>query len=155
MDDAAPLAKTDARGDLYERDFHAWGLQQAALLRAGRLGEADIENIAEEIESLSRSEKRELVSRLTVLLLHLLKWRYQASLRGASWEASVKVQRIRLTKHLDENPSLRPRVEEAMVDAYEIARLQAAGETELSIAAFPDTCPWSFDQMVDDAFWPD
>ena len=63
---------------LYDQDFYAWANEQAALLRAGRLSEADIENIAEEIESMGRSEKRELVSRLNVLLLHLLKWQYPA-----------------------------------------------------------------------------
>ena len=69
---------------LYDRDFYAWANEQAALLRAGRLSEADIENIAEEIESMGRSEKRDLVSRLTVVLLHLLKWQFQPSHRSNS-----------------------------------------------------------------------
>ena len=67
---------------LYERDFFAWSRQQAELLRAGKLAEADIEHIAEEIDSMGRTEKRELISRLSVLLLHLLKWRYQPDKRG-------------------------------------------------------------------------
>lgn len=62
-----------SNADTYSRDFCAWATEQAALLRAGRLADADIENIAEEIESMGRSEKRELVNRLTVLLTHLLK----------------------------------------------------------------------------------
>lgn len=74
---------------LYDQDFYAWANQQAALLRAGRLSEADIENIAEEIESMGRGEKRELVNRLTVLLLHLLKWQFQPSHRGNSWRLSI------------------------------------------------------------------
>ena len=86
MDDGAPLAKSEARGELYNRDFYAWGLHQAELLRAGRFGEIDIENIAEEIESLSRSDKRELSRRLSVLMLHLLKWRYQPEFRSQSWK---------------------------------------------------------------------
>ena len=65
------------KNSLYDRDFYAWANEQAALLRSGKLAEADIENIAEEIESMGRSEKRELVNRLTVLLLHLLKWQFQ------------------------------------------------------------------------------
>ena len=75
---------------LYDRDFYAWANQQAALLRAGRLAEADIENIAEEIESMGRSEKRELVSRLVVLLQHLLKWQFQPLFRGASWRLTYR-----------------------------------------------------------------
>ena len=74
---------------LYETDFYAWATRQAALLRAGRLDAADIEHIAEEIDSMGRSEKRELVSRLTVVLLHLLKWQYQPALRGNSWRLSI------------------------------------------------------------------
>ena len=75
---------------LYERDFYAWANEQAALLRAGKLDSADIENIAEEIESMGRSEKRELINRLAVLLLHLLKWRFQPGLRGNSWRATYR-----------------------------------------------------------------
>ena len=78
----------------YERDFYAWANEQAALLRAGRLGEADFKHIAEEIESMGKTEKRELVSRLTVLLLHLLKWRFQPELRSANWRLTVEEQRL-------------------------------------------------------------
>ncbi|MSW82828.1 MAG: DUF29 family protein, partial [Actinobacteria bacterium] len=70
---------------LYEADFYAWANQQAALLRRGKLSSADIAHIAEEIESMGKSEKRELINRLTVLLLQLLKWRFQPGLRGNSW----------------------------------------------------------------------
>ena len=89
------------KSTLYDRDFFAWSNEQAALLRAGKLGEADIGHIAEEIESMGKTEKRELISRLTILLLHLLKWRFQAAKRAPSWEASVRVQRNRLADHLD------------------------------------------------------
>ncbi len=73
---------------LYDHDFYAWSQEQAGLLRAGKLSEADIQHIAEEIESLGRSEKRELVSRLSILLMHLLKWQYQAPRRGRSWRTA-------------------------------------------------------------------
>src|SRR5689334_13690461 len=91
---------------LYDTDFYAWTAEQAALLRAGRLSEADVENIAEEIESMGRSERRELVNRLTVLFVHLLKWRHQPGLRPRSWALTIEQQRIQLGRHLDHNPSL-------------------------------------------------
>src|ERR1700684_1921614 len=91
---------------LYDTDFYVWANEQAALLRAGRLSEADVENIAEEIESMGRSERSELVNRLTVLLVHLLKWRYQQNLRGRSWALTIEQQRIQLSRHLVRNPSL-------------------------------------------------
>jgi hypothetical protein len=77
--------------DLYEQDFFEWTVQNAQLLRAGRLEEADLEHIAEEIEDMGRSERRELESRLSVLLSHLLKWRFQPSRRGRSWQATIRV----------------------------------------------------------------
>src|ERR1700679_4188739 len=104
----------------HQDDFHAWALEQAALLRAGRFAAADIENIAEEIESMGRGEKRELVNRLTILLLHLLKWHFQPGFRSASWNSSIREQRIRLRSHLKDNPSLKGKLDESFAEAYEL-----------------------------------
>ena len=139
----------------YETDFYGWANEQAALLRAGRLDAADIENIAEEIASMGRSEKRELVSRLAVLLTHLLKWRHQPGGRGSSWRASIRVQRKRLADHLTDNPSLKSKIAEAMSRAYEEAVVIAADETKLGEAAFQADYPWSFDEIMDADFWPE
>jgi hypothetical protein len=139
----------------YDKDFYAWANEQAALLRAGKLAEADLAHIAEEIESMGKTEKRELVSRLTVLLLHLLKWRFQPELRSTSWRLSVEEQRLQVASHLDDNPSLKALLGSAIADAYRLAVIGARRETGLGAATFPATCPWSFDQMMDDDFWPD
>ncbi len=144
-----------AKSALYETDFFAWSLEQADLLRSGKLSDADIENIAEEIASMGRTEKRELVSRLAVLLTHLLKWRFQPEKRGASWEASIRVQRNRLIDHLDDNPSLKPLLPQALANAYRDARLEAAAETGLAIVTFPGDCPWSGEQALNGEFWPE
>ncbi|WP_419757266.1 DUF29 domain-containing protein [Acidisoma sp.] len=140
--------------DLYERDFFAWANEQAELLRSGKLSDADIINIAEEIDSMGRSEKRELVSRLTILLLHLLKWQFQPTHRGASWEASVANARDHVADHLTDNPSLRVRLPEATASAYRYALREASAETGIRASAFPATCPYSFDEMMDEGFWP-
>ena len=139
---------------LYEHDFYAWANEQAALLRAGNLSVADIEHIAEEIESMGKTEKRELVSRLAVLLLHLLKWRYQPERRSANWEATVIVQRHDLSDHLADNPSLKAQLPAAISRAYSNAAPIAVGETGLPKSTFPTTCPWSFEQIMDEEFWP-
>lgn len=128
--------------DLYERDFHAWTQQQAALLRAGKLDEADIIHLAEEVESMGRCEKRELISRLSILLMHLLKWEYQPERRGTSWEATIAVQRDDLADLLADNPSLRAGLEVALEDAYRKAVLLAVAETGLPKGRFPEVCPW-------------
>ena len=109
----------------YDVDFYAWTIEQAGLLRAGWLSEADIENIAEEIDSMGRSEKRELVNRLTVLLVHLLKWQAQPAFRWNSRRLTIVEQRRRPAKHLKDNPSLRGVLAEAMATAYEFALLGA------------------------------
>jgi hypothetical protein len=139
----------------YHTDFYAWAIEQAALLREGRLASADIANIAEEIESMGRAEKRELVNRLTVLLLHLLKWHFQPGFRSASWNSSIREQRIRLRDHLDDNPSLKAELDDAFARAYKLAVIAAARETGLPEADFPKTRPYDFKQVVGDEFWPD
>ena len=140
--------------NLYEHDFYAWANEQAALLRSGKLDAADIEKIAEEIESMGKTEKRELVSRLTVLLMHLLKWQFQPERRGSSWEATITVQRDDIVDHLDDNRSLKSTLSETIVHAYRKALIMAAGETGLPKATFPHVSPWSFDQLIDPDFWP-
>ena len=149
-----PLAMP-RKSPLYDSDFYAWSRQQADLLRAGKLTQADIENIAEEIESMGRTEKRELVSRLEVLLLHLLKWRYQPDRRGPSWEASIRVQRYGIEDHLDDNPSLKPLLPQALASAYRDAALETVAETGLPGATFPAACPWTVEQALDGGFWPE
>ena len=139
---------------LHDQDFYAWTNEQARLLREGRLAEADIAQIAEEIESLGKSEKRELISRLKVLLLHLLKWQFQPGLRGNSWRATIKVQRRDLTRYLADNPSLAAQLPAVMEDAYMSAALLAFGETGLPESAFPAVCPWTYQQAADPSFWP-
>jgi len=141
--------------NLYETDFYAWSNQQAALLRAGEPATADIGHIAEEIESVGKTEKRELVSRLSVLLMHLLTWRFQPDRRSASWEATVRNQRRALTRHLRDNPSLKAKLDEAIEDAYGDARIDAYGEIGLNEDTFPQICPWSFEMIMNETFWPD
>ena len=146
---------SDPTALLYEQDFYAWANRQAALLRAGKLSDADIEHIAEEIESMGRTEKRELVSRLTVLLAHLLKWQYQSARRGNSWKHSIANSRDQLADHLADNPSLKARLPESLASAFRYARRDAASETNLDDGVFPAECPWSFEQVMAEDFWPE
>jgi hypothetical protein len=139
---------------LYDTDFYAWANTQAELLRSGRLAAADVEHIAEEIESMGRSEKRELLNRLALLLMHLLKWQVQPMLRGNSWRATIKVQRREIARHLADNPSLTARLPEVLTDAYGDAVLLAARESGLAETAFPAVIPWTFGEIMDDGFWP-
>ena len=138
----------------YEKDFYSWTQEQAELLKNGRFSELDIDNLIEEVESMGRSEKRELESRLTILLLHLLKWKYQEVRRGRSWQLSIDEQRIQFEKTLNENPGLNPAVDQIIKDAYKLAVIKAARETKISKSVFPECCPWNLAQFVEDGFYP-
>ena len=139
----------------YEQDFYGWTQEQAGLLRAGRLTDLDVDNILEEIEAMGRSERRELQSRLTVLLVHLLKWQYQPARRGTSWELTIKTQRIDYMDVMKDNPGLKPKLPEIFQAAYDLARLKAAKESGLQLVVFPESCPWTYAQVIDLAFIPD
>lgn len=139
----------------YERDFYRWTQEQAGLLKAGRFREVDVEHLIEEVESMGRSEKRELLHRLAVLIAHLMKWHYQPALRSRSWSATIKEQRKMLAIHLEDNPSLTAQLEETARRAYEIAVLSVERETGLEESSFPSDCPFSLDQLFDHQFMPD
>jgi len=140
---------------LYDADFYAWTQEQAKLLRDRQWDQVDLENIIEEIESLGRQERSELRNRLTVLLGHLLKWQFQPNMRSRSWRMTIREQRRQIREHIEENPSLQPYIPEAMNKAYEGGKMLAASETSLETEAFPEGCPYSFEEAIDDSFFPD
>ena len=104
---------------------------------------------------MGRGEKRELVNRLTILLMHLLKWHFQPGFRSTSWSSSIREQRIRLRSHLRDNPSLKGKLDESYAEAYELAVIAAARETGLPESGFPTSAPYSFERAEDADFWPD
>jgi hypothetical protein len=142
----------------YEHDFYTWTQAQAAALRAKDWAALDIENVAEEIESLGRSDRRAITHQLERLLLHLLKWVYQAqerARRGRSWRGSIRQARQAIADLIEESPSLRDLPAERLARAYIRARAQAMEQTGLPLSTFPETCPWSPDQLQDEDFFPE
>lgn len=138
----------------YEKDFYAWALHNAALIREGKLAEVDLEHVAEEIESMGNSNKRELASRLAVLIAHILKWQFQPTRRSTSWKLTIKVQRISTIRLLKQSPSLKYEINSTLEDAYEEAIVMAANETGLDESSFPNKCPFSLEQCLDHEFFP-
>jgi hypothetical protein len=139
----------------YDADFYAWTQEQAQLLRSGELSQLDVENIAEELESMGRSDKRELESRLEVLLTHLLKWQLQVKIRSPSWSGTIREQRRKIGKLLRASPSLRPLIAQLTPEAYAEARDKASDETGLVEAAFPAECPFTPEQILSEGFLPE
>lgn len=132
----------------YEDDVVAWANDQARLLREGLLDLLDIEHLAEEIEDVGKSERRELANRMAVLLAHILKWQLQPERRGPSWQITIRNQRRGIVRRLDKTPSLKPELEDAewWIDVWDDATAQVASETGLS--GFPEACPWSPEQVL-------
>ena len=145
----------DPEDSLYERDFYAWTQEQAAKLRARAHDDIDWENAAEEIETLGRSDKREVRNRLIIILAHLLKWQFQPGKRSSGWRGSLAESRDQIRELIDESASLRPYPASVRDGAYRIARLKAAGESELPEPHFPETCPYSVEQILDLDFLPE
>ena len=143
-----------ANPNSYDNDVIAWANEQARLLRAGRFDALDIEHIADEIEDVGKSEKRELASRMAVLLAHMLKWQYQPGGRGNSWRRTIKEQRNRVGLCIDQTPSLKAELRLSFwwSDMWSDAVAKASEETGLG--EFPESCPWTFDQIMNPEFWP-
>ena len=142
---------------LYDDDFYAWTQEQAALLREGAVHELDLVHLAEEIESLGKSDRRALGSHLRNLVLHLLKWHYQPSgrLTGHSWQSSIRNARAEIAVLLEDSHGLQHDVAGLLARWYPLARLDAADEKGLPLATFPPTCPWEPAHVLAADFWPD
>ena len=141
----------------YDTDFYAWTQTQAAALRDRKWTTLDVTNLAEEIESLGRSDRRAIGHYLERLLKHLLKWTYQPEQRpryGRSWARSIRHSRRKIAELIAESPSLHGYPAQRMATAYRPAREDAADETDLPLANFPEACPWTAAQVLDDDFWP-
>ncbi|MFB2892259.1 DUF29 domain-containing protein [Aerosakkonemataceae cyanobacterium BLCC-F50] len=149
-----PQLSISKSSDLYETDFYAWTIEQAKFLREGILDSLDLPNLAEEIESLGKQDRRELRNRLRVLIGHLLKWEYQPGKRSKSWSNTIYEQRYQIKQLIKESPSLKPYLEEAVVESYSDALDLASRETSLDESLFPQECSYNLEQILDKDFFP-
>lgn len=148
----APVTATPIR---YEEDFSAWAFEQADLLTNGRLADADLPNLVEEIESLGNEQLHALKSFYTVLLFHLLKWQFHPEKRSISWEVTILNARAQLRRRERRNTSLKASASEIVADIYPDSRRQDAIETSMLLETFAGTCPYSLDQLRDPDFLPE
>ena len=145
----------DTNAALYAQDLYAWTQTTAALLRAGTWDALDRAALAEEIESVGKRERREVGRWLQLLLQHLLQWRYQPSERVGSWRHPIRAARREIAAVLADSPSLRDQVPDMLLAGYTEARLDVSDATGLPLPTFPETCPWTPEQVLDPEFWPE
>jgi hypothetical protein len=148
------MSKLKAKDTLYDTDPHAWYWAQAKLLRSGKAAEADLVHIAEELEDMGRSEAKELRSSLRLILTHLLKWQHQDAKRSDSWRDTIDRERDHAALSLEDSPSLRNKLPDLFAKAYQLARKEAARETKLPLATFPEMPPYSIEQCLDPEYLP-
>jgi hypothetical protein len=139
----------------HETDVYGWAVHTAQLLRDKKMNEVDFDSVIEEMEALGRSEKHELVNRLSLVIAHLLKWQFQPNMRGHSWKYTIEEQREQAKIHWEDNPSLKNKLNEIIARAYKIALSKAARETSLDKKTFPSECLYSFEQIMNDEFYPE
>jgi len=139
---------------IYNRDFYAWALEQAQLIRAGRLTEIDLNNVAEEIESYAKTERRELGKLVSDLLGLMLKWLAFPGFQCPHAQIPIERQRHKVACRLKDSPSLMTVLQNDMSLLYDSAQTTTLAETGLPNATFPTICPWSFEQIMDEGFWP-
>jgi Domain of unknown function DUF29 len=139
----------------YETDFDAWAHQQAEALRAKDWAALDLEHLAEEVEDLRKVERNAIRSRLRLAVSHLLKWRYQPEKRSESWRATVTEARRRIQEDLESSQNLARDLDTFLAWAYPRGRREAAKDTGLPLATFPEACPWPLAQVLDEDFWPE
>ena len=150
----ATATRQSKRPSLYDSDFNQWSEEQSRALANRQTGGLDWDNLAEEIASLGRSDKREIESRLNVIIMHLLKWKYQPAEHKPGWQSTLIEQRERIHKLIRESPSLREYPAQVVDEEYALARTKAAAETGMSEAAFPARCPFTMGQILDLRFLP-
>lgn len=140
-----------------EEDFHAWALNAAQKARTGTLTIEELEQVAEELEDMAGSARREIKNRLTILLGHLLKWQYQPDRKGRSWESTITEQRIAIQGVLKDNPSLRPRLPELGEEGYRRGIQLAVRETTINKNTFPtsfEQTGWTWEQVLNEEYFP-
>jgi len=150
-----PKLTQDDLATLYDRDFYLWIQTTVDRIRSGQFDGIDWDNVTEELESMGKRDKRELKNRTIVLIVHLLKWKYQSSRRSTSWRLTIREQRRQINDLLQDSPSLQPYLTNSFSQWYQNAREDAAEETQLPIATFPEVCPFSFDECLDLRFLPE
>ncbi len=141
--------------DLYDQDFCLWAEQTAHLLRSRQFLDLDLDHLIDEVEDMSRSEKRALLSNVRVVLMHLLKYKYQPENRSNSWLSSIREHRTRITDAFRDSPSLRDYYQQMFAECYQNARKQAADETGLPLNVFPDVPPFTPENCLNEEFLPE
>ena len=138
----------------HDEDFYGWALYTAQLLKDRKMDELDVDYLIEELEDMGNSNENQLINRFAVLIAHLLKWEYQSTIRSRSWEATIEEQRNKIKRLIRKNPSLKPKIFEAINEGFLDSKTIIKKDTPLDLKVLPSSCPYTFEQLMDDEFYP-
>lgn len=142
------VLELDVTTGLYDQDFYVWTMEQADLLRRHKPDWMDWENVAEELEFMGKKDRRELVSRMTILLIHLTKWYWQPEKRSPGWLGTIEEQWEQIDLILNDSPSLRSFIQCSFQGAWGRVVKKAAKEPSLPLSTFSETCPWPIEDIL-------
>lgn len=148
------MVKLPTQTKLYDQDYHLWLETTIKQLQERQFSDIDIDNLIEELETLGRSEKKALRSYLRLIIMHLLKWRYQPEKRSKSWQITIRNNRFEIEETLQDSPSLKSQLTELLNQSYPRAVAEASEETGLSVSTFPPSCPFTLEQILEQNFLP-
>ena len=138
----------------HDEDFYAWTQANASLLKQRKFEEIDVDHLIEELEAMGNSNENQLISRLGVLIAHLLKWQLQPDFRCRSWSGTIREQRIRIKRLLRKNPSLKILMASSVKESFEDALAILEKETPIDLNLLPATCPYTLEELQDDEYYP-
>ena len=150
-----PITDAANHAALYDQDYVLWLDQAVDLLRSQNFAEIDIENLIAELEGMGGSQKQAIESNLEVLLMHLLKYKYQPEKRSNSWRYTIIEHRLRLHKAFKHSPSLKRYFLQEFAECYLNAKKLASAETGLAISTFPIESPFTIEQTLNEDFLPE
>lgn len=139
---------------VYEEDYQVWCERNLDLLRAERWDQVDLENLIEELDGLAKRDRAELLNRVSLILVHLLKWQFQSAKRSTSWRRTIATQRGVVERLLEDSPSLRRRLRQNLARTYVQSVRAAAAETKLDVKTFPNDCPYTEEQILTLEYFP-
>lgn len=138
----------------HDEDFYGWVLHTAQLLKDKKMNEVDMESLIEELEEMGSSNENQLINRLAQLIFHLLKWQFQPEFRGRSWLGTIKEQRKRTNILIKKNPSLKNKLDNSIIDAYDVAISLVEKETPIDLNILSIECPYTFEEIMNEEFYP-
>lgn len=151
------VAEIIKQKSLYETDYNLWVLDMVEKLKKQEFSGLDLANLIEEVEDLSRRDKKKLKSLLRLLFEHLLKltyWQSEIARNEGHWRGEIRNFRKQIKDELQDSPSLKNYVNEVLNECYQDSREIVGDKTKLPLSSFPEHPIANLEQILDEDWLP-